>query len=313
MVFKQIIGTISAVVMGCIMLGLNAVMFFMLLTLKICLPTRLYWKSTRYVFTQYHWKWLLFHWGKITVVFEGETVPKGETALMICNHQDDLDFGVFIVVYQSQGIRSCETKWISKRSVSFIPFFGWVHKLTGDLFLYRNYETDAERIRSWLSKFHERHFKRIVIFPEGTRSRNKQKLQDSQEFARQHNLPPLNNVLYPRTKGFSLIAQYCKDHPGVVDYIYDYTFGYGGGGVGIWTFLQGPVYTDIHIHLTRHKIQDIGTDSDDFAKFCVKRFQVKDKLLDYFNEYGHFPNAQETAKLERDLEKGKAKVRNLAE
>ena len=153
----------------------------------------------------------------------------------------------------------------------YLPYSLYV----GDLFLDRNYETDADNIRKWLSKFKERGFKRIVIFPEGTRSRNKQKLHDSQEyhffccctfvvqyavtvvqccigllldsnrFAKKNNLPPLNNVLYPRTKGFSLIAKYCKDNPGVVDYVYDYTFGYGGGGVGVWTFLQGPVYTGI--------------------------------------------------------------------
>lgn len=116
---------------------------------------------------------------------------------MIINHQDDLDFGVGIIVYRSQDIRAAECKWISKRSVSFIPFFGWVHYLvgmligafwsasitsTGDLYLHRSYETDAENIRQWLSKFKERGFKRIVIFPEGTRSRNKQKLLDSQKY-----------------------------------------------------------------------------------------------------------------------------------
>jgi len=308
------VGVVAGFVIASAIIGINAVMFIALLLLKICLPDLLYWKSIKYFFTQYHWNWLLFKWGKIRVVFEGESdsLPKGETAFMISNHQDDLDFGVFIIVYQSQGIRSAETKWISKRSVSYIPFFGWVHYIIGDLFLDRNYETDADNIRKWLSKFKERGFKRIVIFPEGTRSRNKQKLRDSQEFAKKNNLPPLNNVLYPRTKGFSLIAKYCKDNPGAVDYVYDYTFGYGGGGVGIWTFIQGPVYTDIHVHVTRHKIQDIGTDRDDFGNWCAKRFQVKDKLLDYFAEHGKFPNVLDTLKLERELEKGKGKVRNLA-
>jgi len=305
-----LVGITVGISFATLILSINAIMFVVLLFMRILLPQQLYWKNIKHTFTQYHWNWLLFKWGKIKVVYEGESssLRKGEPALMISNHQDDLDFGMFVIVYQEQGIRSAETKWISKKSVSFIPFFGWVHWLTGDLFLNRSWESDGPSIKTWLSKFKERNFKRIVIFPEGTRVRNKKKFEDSNTFASQNNLPLMKNVLYPRTKGFSLIAKYFRDNPGCVDYVYDFTFGYNGGGVGFWKFFQGPIYTDIHVFVRRHRISDIGVEGDDFADWCIKRFQIKEKLLDYFNQHGKFPSVDEAIKIERQIEKGKGKI-----
>lgn len=291
------------VVLMFIIFVVNAGMFAILLSLKLLLPTKMYWGLTKYFFTQYHWKWLLFNMGKIKVKYEGEsdTLPKGEPALMFSNHQDDLDFGIFLITYMENGIRSTETKWVAKTAVSYIPFFGWVHWLVGDLFLKRSWEKDAAHIRDWLSKFKERQFKRIVIFPEGTRSRNKKKLIESQQFAKDHGLPVLDHVLYPRTKGFSFIAKYFRDHPGSVDYVYDYTFGYNPSGVGIGQFAQGPIPVDIHIYVSRHKISEIGKEESDFASWCVKRFQVKDQLLKYFEQHLCFPSVKEVAQIEKKL------------
>ncbi len=95
----------------------------------------------------------------------------------------------------------------------------------------------------------------IVIFPEGTRSRNPTKLLESQEFAKKNNLPVLKRVLYPRTKGFSMIAKYFYDNPGSVDYVYDYTFGYYPAGVGIERFAQGPIPVGILKYIPTKTIQ----------------------------------------------------------
>jgi len=219
---------------------------------------------------------------------------------LISNHQDDLDFGIFLIEYYHHGVNAAETKWVAKRSVSWIPFFGWVHWLTGDLFLKRSWDKDQDSIRQWLAKFGERGFKRIVIFPEGTRIRNKKKLSESQEFAKKNDLPLLHNVLYPRTKGFSFMAKFFRDNPGSVDYVYDYTVGYYPCGVGIEKFLQGPIPVEVHIHVTRHLIADIGKEESDFAAWCIYRFQLKDKLLDYFDRHHKFPSATETRLLEKE-------------
>lgn len=290
------------VTLGAFIVGVNIIMFSFLLPLKMFLPDKMYWSAIKYFFTQYQWKWALLNRGQIKLKFEGESasLPKGEPAIMISNHQDDLDFGTHIFAYMENDILSCETKWVAKRVVSFIPFIGWVHWLIGDLFLRRSWEQDAVLIKEWLRRFKERQFKRIVIFPEGTRSRNKKKLKESQEFAAKNGFPVLEHVLYPRTKGFSLIAKFFRDNPGTVDYVYDYTFGYHPDGVGLEQFAQGPIPVDIHVYVTRHRLSDIGTDEKHFAAWCVKRFQLKDQLLKYFGKHHHFPSTPaEAAQFEK--------------
>eukprot|EP01111_Echinosteliopsis_oligospora_P012249 TRINITY_DN4174_c0_g1_i1.p1 TRINITY_DN4174_c0_g1~~TRINITY_DN4174_c0_g1_i1.p1 ORF type:complete len:315 (+),score=37.65 TRINITY_DN4174_c0_g1_i1:153-1097(+) len=298
---KFFIGIIFTTLILLLLAIIYSVELIVLLVLRL-LPSDIYWKCVKYVYTQYHWVWLLQNWGRVKMIYSGETnTPKGEPALMIVNHQDDLDFGAGPIVYMHHGIKSAETKWVSKASVRLIPLFGWVHYLTGDLFLHRSWEADAENIKHWLSKFRQRHFKRMVIFPEGTRSRSSKKMSESQEFARKNGLPVLNHVLYPRTKGFALMAKYLRDNPGTIDYVYDVTFGYYPGGVGLFTFLQGPIYTNIHVFVARHKLTDIGETEADFASWCTRRFQLKDKLMQHFEKFHEFPSLEEANKMEKDL------------
>lgn len=58
---------------------------------------------------------------------------------------------------------------------------------------------------------------------------------------------------------------------------------------------------DIHIHVTRHKLSEIGSTEEDFAAWCVQRFQIKDKLMAHFEKHHEFPDAHETKKMEKHL------------
>jgi len=264
------------------------------------------------------WTFLLDHWASIRITFCGDNnkVEPEESAIMISNHQDDLDIAVMIKAYQMGGIWSVETKYIIKQSVAYIPFFGWSHYLLGDLFVKRRFEEDEKNIKEWLSAFTTRGFKRIVLFPEGTRMRNGKKLEESQQFARKNNLPVLNHVLYPRTKGFTLIVKYFrdqlarKDNDGNmqqrsdasvgskgVECIYDLTFGYVGGGYGLFEFLTGPPHKDIHIHISRHQIKDLPSTEEGLAQWCFCQFQIKDRLMQFFKMNNRFPSQQEVESL----------------
>lgn len=109
-----------------------------------------------------------------------------------------------------------------------------------------------------MSSFKERGFKRIVLYPEGTRLRNYRKLIESQEFAKKHNLPILNNVLYPRTKGFSIITKYFQENPGSIDCVYDITFGYEKGGISFWKLFSTPnCHIHAHVHIKRFEIKNL--------------------------------------------------------
>ena len=49
---KGVLGVVVGLVLGHVILGINALMLIPLLLLKICLPDLLYWKSIKYFFTQ---------------------------------------------------------------------------------------------------------------------------------------------------------------------------------------------------------------------------------------------------------------------
>eukprot|EP01112_Ceratiomyxa_fruticulosa_P008308 TRINITY_DN2152_c0_g1_i1.p1 TRINITY_DN2152_c0_g1~~TRINITY_DN2152_c0_g1_i1.p1 ORF type:complete len:320 (+),score=41.79 TRINITY_DN2152_c0_g1_i1:82-1041(+) len=308
--FNTLLGWIVAISFGTFLaifiLSYYALCFVLLAIGKIFCSNTVYWRKwIHYCYTQTIWMFLLTNWSRINVKYVGEanTLPKREAALVMSNHQDDLDFGVLIYAYIYHGIRSAETKWIAKRSISWIPFFGWTHYLMGDLYLARKWEDDLPNIQNWLSKFSERGFKRMVIFPEGTRSRDPKKLKASQDFAKKNDLPILNNVLLPRTKGVALIIKYLQDNPGIIDCVYDMTLYYGGGGIGIGRFLRGPSYTDVYIYYSKVLVKDIPKSEEEISHWCLQRFQLKDKLIDYFKSNDHFPNKETENKMWQEIQK----------
>jgi lysocardiolipin and lysophospholipid acyltransferase len=100
-------------------------------------------------------------------------------------------------------------KIILKKTLKLIPFFGWAMQCLLFIFLSRNRENDLPHIANSLLYLLTSSYTEvapcILYFPEGTdlSESNKKK---SNEFAESKNLPPLKYVLYPKTAGFSVIA-----------------------------------------------------------------------------------------------------------
>jgi 1-acyl-sn-glycerol-3-phosphate acyltransferase len=101
----------------------------------------------------------------VTVVVEGLENVVSPPYLVMCNHQSALDIYTLIVALPFQ------FKWVAKRELFFIPFVGWVMKRAGYISLDRKHprealkaiESAAQKIRGGMN---------ILIFPEGTRSRD---------------------------------------------------------------------------------------------------------------------------------------------
>jgi 1-acyl-sn-glycerol-3-phosphate acyltransferase len=85
--------------------------------------------------------------------------------IIMCNHQSALDIYSLLVALPIQ------FKWIAKRELFLIPFFGWAMKRAGYISLDRKHPREAlkamddaaKKIRGGLN---------ILIFPEGTRSKD---------------------------------------------------------------------------------------------------------------------------------------------
>jgi len=109
-------------------------------------------------------------WAKLHLFFSGicvsikgqENIPE-PPCIFMCNHQSALD------IYSLLAYLPLSFRWVAKRQLFNIPFFGWAMKKAGYISLDREnprealkaIEKAAEKIRDGTN---------IIIFPEGTRS-----------------------------------------------------------------------------------------------------------------------------------------------
>ncbi len=102
---------------------------------------------------------------KINLV-EGSLPPKGKNYVFMSNHQSQLDIPVLEVLLRDYNIR-----FLAKKSLFNIPFFGWGIRALGYIPVER--EDPKEGLRSLLHCIEK--LKKgisLVIFPEGTRSKS---------------------------------------------------------------------------------------------------------------------------------------------
>lgn len=85
----------------------------------------------------------------------------------VANHQATLD------IFTIGSIFPTKTFVIAKDTLRFMPFFGWVFILGGNLFISRGNRTSALASLEVAENVITRDQKSILLFPEGTRSRGK--------------------------------------------------------------------------------------------------------------------------------------------
>ena len=110
-------------------------------------------------------RWILSTF-RIRVDLEGiENVPARAPVILMSNHQSLIDIAAIVSTLP----RSQVWRFVAKRELVRIPFFGWALYASGHVIIdrgdrdkaVRSLERAAERIRSGIS---------VIVFPEGTRS-----------------------------------------------------------------------------------------------------------------------------------------------
>jgi len=103
--------------------------------------------------------------GGINVSLEGLEGITKPPYIFMCNHQSALD------IFALLSALPLSFKWIAKRELFFIPFFGWTMKRAGYISLDRKNPREAlKAIDEAARKIKEG--MNIIIFPEGTRSKD---------------------------------------------------------------------------------------------------------------------------------------------
>lgn len=240
--------------------------------------------------------WLAEWWANIRLrVFcepgVAEKIGK-EKALVLCNHLSDLDwlFGWMIAHnYDILGGAKC----LLKQVLMFVPVLGWSWWFLEYVFLHRTWEKDKGHLSTSFRRLGDFPMPFwVVIFAEGTRF-TQEKHQKSVEFCKEKGLPVFNNVLYPRTKGWKLVATELRDS---VDCVYDCCFTFPPNKIpGLGDLLNG-VRQDVFVHVRRHPIATVPADDAGADKFCIESYRRMDNLLDTFNKDGKFPDVEHEQK-----------------
>lgn len=158
----------------------------------------------------------------------------------------------------------------------------------------RNWEKDQKSIDKTFQNLKNRKIPFWMIFhPEGTR-KSEEKLKKSHEWAKKKDLPMLNHVLLPKTKGFLATIKGLNSH---VNAIYDLTIVYNNGesipDLATSTLRYG---SRVNIHVRRYPIKTLPTDDQEIKQWCTDRWIEKDQLISQFLKDKNFPNPRDEPK-----------------
>jgi 1-acyl-sn-glycerol-3-phosphate acyltransferase len=113
------------------------------------------------------WAWALLRAGGVSLTVEGlEHLDPERQYVFMVNHQSNVDIPVLV-----QSFPKFQLRWLAKKELLWVPFFGWAMWASKHITVDRSNPSDAvkslqrakERIAAGIS---------VVIFPEGTRSRD---------------------------------------------------------------------------------------------------------------------------------------------
>ena len=113
-----------------------------------------------------NWIGWIFKTCGLEIEVEGlEHIDPDQPVVVMSNHQSALDIGVLVLTFPNSW------RFVAKRELQWIPFFGWVLALSDQIMIDRGNRTRsvaslrraAERVRGGVN---------VMIFPEGTRSRD---------------------------------------------------------------------------------------------------------------------------------------------
>ncbi|XP_022753682.1 1-acyl-sn-glycerol-3-phosphate acyltransferase 2-like [Durio zibethinus] len=239
--------------------------------------------------------WMMEWWSgfevKLHTDFKTHQLMGKEHAILMPNHVSDTDTILTWILAERMGcLRSALT--IVKKSVQYLPFFGWTTWFYEFIFVDRNWAKDESKLKSSFEALKDFPFPFwMTIFVEGTRLTH-DKLLEAQTFASSKGLPIPKNVLIPKTKGFVTAVQSLRSF---VPAIYDVTFAIPKDHpfpTLLRIFKMQPC--KIKVHIKRYSTKDLPESDEGIAQWCRNRFIAKDALLENFAATGTFDDEEIT-------------------
>ncbi|CAN8098613.1 unnamed protein product [Discula destructiva] len=226
------------------------------------------------------------------IVISGDSLPRGESAVVIANHVGWTDFYMVQALAARSGmLGSC--RWFAKAQLKWVPLLGWGLMATGMPMVTRNWQRDSQELKR---VFHNITHLRLPIwlisFSEGTRF-TPAKRAESATWCAANSKPMPQHLLYPRTKGFLATIRAIRAAPHVKA-VYDVTIAYekrqGTGVQGLWH--TAPAFWEtlslprlstryrFEVHVRRWPMEDLPREDDELAKWLETRWVEKGEWLE---------------------------------
>ncbi|KAF3424948.1 hypothetical protein E2986_09400 [Frieseomelitta varia] len=187
-----------------------------------------------------------------------------------------------------------------KKSLQYVPTFGWAWRFAEFIFMERNWEKDKKIITSLINELvNYPDSITLLLCAEGTRV-TAQKLEASQKFAQKAGLPILNYHLTPRTKGFIASLPHMR---GKITDIYDIQLQFKSDDPikpTLTNLLQGKQVT-AYLSISRIPLDEVPEDEKGAEEWLHKLYEKKDRMAKSFEETGDFFAISEVPKLERSI------------
>ncbi|KAG0436183.1 putative 1-acyl-sn-glycerol-3-phosphate acyltransferase 4 [Dictyocoela muelleri] len=215
------------------------------------------------------------------IIIEGDIdqIKDYENCILLSNHIGSMDFMIgHEFARQKKMLRHC--KFLVKRSVILIPLIGWGVRFLKFCFLDRRFDKDQKSICKWTRFIKNNKVPMwLIMYPEGSRFTS-QKYQESINFCKSRGIQPINNLLYPRCKGFSLIFDNFKDYfTSLIDVTIKYVDIDGRGVPSIFRFMLMRPKGYFMVYVNTYKISEITN----CEEFLVDLWRQKSKKLASWN------------------------------
>jgi len=111
------------------------------------------------------WAWTVLRIGGVSVEVRGlDQLSSRQPYIFMVNHQSNIDIPVLV-----QGLSAFQLRWIAKKELLWVPFFGWAMWAAKHLSIDRSDRSDALAVLTKARQQVDQGIS-IVVFPEGTRS-----------------------------------------------------------------------------------------------------------------------------------------------
>ncbi|KCZ75609.1 hypothetical protein H311_03411 [Anncaliia algerae PRA109] len=206
---------------GSFFIMLSAIFFILYFIAKYTGLRKIYLDFSFNVFFHVTSAFLGFYFYEPIIISYNKKILESKRNIIISNHITLYDWFFFFVLLKKFNKLSY-LKIILKKSLESVPFFGYVMKLYGFIFLNRKLKEDEKILEERMREITDEEKYSILFFPEGTVIENGTR-EVSKNYAQQNNVLVdgkefcHDRVLLPKKTGFNIILKELKTFDGIID------------------------------------------------------------------------------------------------